>query len=80
MKKQTMEQVLRENKTREQIRKIKEIKLQEKHNKVQFILFMVIASFILITFITIMNTYTNDAISNCVADGNNYNYCVSKLS
>lgn len=34
----------------------------------------------LIMFIIIDNVYTNKAIEKCVANGNDYNYCVAKLS
>lgn len=34
----------------------------------------------LIIFIIINNVYTNKAIEKCVANGNNYDYCLVKLS
>lgn len=69
-----------ENKKRSQRRMLEQIRKQERQNKFEEALFVFIALFIFVMFARVMNSYTNEAITNCVNDGNSYNYCVSKLS
>lgn len=71
----SLQEVLRENKEREQQRKREEIKRLKREQKKETILAIVIGSFIFIATAMLLSKMNNDFVSDCKKAGHTQSYC-----
>ena len=73
-----MQEAIRIN--HERALKIEAIKRAKREQKKEWILFTIIASFILIITINLLNKQTDEAMKNCQKKGFAYNVCAANLN